>query len=187
VIASRVDGRLAGAAVLVAADIQRALHGLEGTMAQGTVYLGTGSADLIRGGDVHPHVVVPLITSPLVDAVSRAQIASADVLVAMDRSEASRLMLIAPGRPIVCIAEGVPAGRGVIHTGNPFDAVEVQEFLALSPHLAEYLPALGLDLRPFDTAPVTNAIAEAIVLASLASSGSRCSDSPPLGPSTATS
>ena len=170
-IASRVDGRLAGAAVLVAADIQRALHGLEGTMAQGTVYLGTGSADLIRGGDVHPRVVVPLITSPLVDAVSRAQIASADVLVAMDHTEANRLMLIAPGRSIVCIAEGVPAERGVIHTGNPFDAVEVQAFLALSPHLAEYLPALSLDLRPFDTTPVIDAITEAILLASLDSSG----------------
>ena len=170
-IASRIDGRLAGAAALVAAGVQRALSSLEGTMPQGTVYLGTGSADLIREGDVHPHVVVPLITSPLVDAVSRAQIASADVLVAMDRTEARRLMVIAPGRPIVCIADGAPAGREVIHTGNPFDAVEVQEFLALSPHLAEYLPALALDLRPFDTAPVIDAITEAIVLASLDSSG----------------
>ena len=169
-IASRVDRRLVGAAALVAAGIQRALNEREERVT-GTVYLGTGSADLIRRGDVHPHVVVPLITSPLVDAVSLAQIASADVLVAIDRSEASRLMLIAPGPPIVCVAGAAPAGRGVIHTGNPFDAVEVQEFLVLSPHLAEYLPALGLDLRPFDTAPVTDAITEAIVLASLHSDG----------------
>jgi hypothetical protein len=171
VIAARIDGRLTGAAALVAAGVQRALNDLEGTMPQGTVYLGTGSADLIRGGDVHPHVVVPLITSALVDAVSRAQIASADVLVAMDRTEARRLMVIAPLRSVVCVAGGVPAGRGVIHTSNPFDAVEVEAFLVMSPYLAEYLPALALDLRPFDTAPVIDAITEAIVLASLDSSG----------------
>lgn len=169
-ITSRVDPRTADACALVAHAVQHALAGLPDAMPDATVYLGAGSADLVRTADPRPHVVVPLTTTPLLDAISQAQIAQADVLVAMDHAERQRLTRIAPGRPVVVVADADPHGGGVIRTDNPFDAVEVEEFLAMSPHLAAYLPRLELDLRPFDAAPIVDAISEAILLATLDSS-----------------
>ncbi len=163
----RIDARLAEGPADVAREVVDRLVGHAIASCDGTIYLGTGSADLVTGSDPAPHVIVPLSTNALIDAVSRAQIAHADAVVMMDRVEARRLGPLIASAPVVIVAEGADDHGVVIHTANPFDAVEVEAFLALSPHIAAYLLALELDIRPFDSRPIVAAIAEAVVLVAL--------------------
>jgi hypothetical protein len=166
----RVDGRLPLRARRVADEVAANLA-TQAANVKGTAYLGAGAPDLVRIGDPRPHIMVPLLTLPFPDAVARHQLAAADVVVAMDREEASRLRGISDHRSIVLLDP--PSGtRGCpIHTSNPFDASDVMVFLESAPAAAAALEHLGVELRPFDSGPMVRAVIEAVVVSTLDSIG----------------
>ncbi len=165
----RIDGRLAPQAQRVAESVAQAL-GPASRDVTGTAYLGAGSADLVCPDDPKPHVVVPLTTSTRVDPVARAQIASADVVVAMDREEAIRLRGFA-GKAILIVDAQPGSAIAAIHTASPFDAAEVATFLVAAPAVSSALRRLNLDLRPFESKVVVDAVIEAAMAATLDSAG----------------
>jgi hypothetical protein len=165
----RIDRRLTPQAERVAQAVADALapamRGIEGT-----TYLGAGAADLVHADDPRPHVMVPLTTDGKIDSVARRQIAAADAVIAMDREEVVRLRSDIRG-VIVVIDPRHDSARAVIHTASPFDAAEVTAFLSAAPALAATLGRLDLNLRPFDTAVVVEAVIEAAMAATLDSVG----------------
>jgi hypothetical protein len=165
----RIDGRLAPQAQRVAQAVAQAL-GPASRDVTGTAYLGAGAADLVCPDDPKPHVAVPLTTNAKVDPVARSQIASADVVVAMDREEAVRLRGFVRGAIVIIDAQPGSA-VAAIHTTSPFDAAEVAAFLMAAPAMSSALRRLGLDLRAFESKVIVDAVIEAAMAAPLDSVG----------------
>lgn len=160
-----VDDRLNGAALRVARVTAANLARHTGLEITASVFLGSGSAALIAPGDPRPHVLVPLLGTRPLDAVTRAQVATADALVAMSPTEASVIRsLVAATTPIVTVSGAGSRQDQVIHTENPLDAVEVEAFLEEAPEVAAALRALDVPLEPFRPAVITEAIIEGILV-----------------------
>lgn len=169
-----IDDRLDDAPRRVATATAHDLAARPALAIECSVFLGAGSASLVTPSDPRPHVVVPLIGTRRLDAITKAQIAAADALVAMDhREEAAMRAAGASTALIITVAAVAPQQERVIHTENPLDAVEVEAFLAEAPEVAASLRVLHVPLEPFRPAAITEAIIEAI----FASSGATDLDS----------
>lgn len=162
-IGVRLDSRLSGAPLAVARAVRNDVARVTQGDLLGTVYLGVGSADLVRPEDGAPHVVVPLTRGRRLDAVEQQQIAGAAGVVAMDQAEAGLVArFMTRGAVLVIASANTPATRSVIQTGNPFDAAEVEDFLAACPRHAHALRRHAVPLLPFTPRPITLAAIEAL-------------------------
>jgi hypothetical protein len=167
VIRVTLDGRLQHAALVVARAVGDDIRRVAPRDGTGTVYLGAGSVDLIGPSDARPHVIVPLTRGRWLDTVVRDQIGHTDAVVTMDEAEMHALAPMISSRSAVVLVSTVASSTppGVIRTGNPFDAAEVQAFRRMCPTIAWELDRHGVPLDDFSPRPVTIAVLEAFEVA----------------------
>ncbi len=127
---------------------------------RGTVILGLGAPNAVRQQDIRPRVVAPAAWPQRLGAIARAQLAYADVIVALDPAEHANLTsaMPTPPRPVVT-STGFGDSCGYLPTATAYDAIEAITVISEHPDLCTSLP----DLRPGAVRSATDSAAQAII------------------------
>lgn len=158
-----VDRRSGQEAEDLASRVSALLGAPEYRGASGTLYVGSGSGDLVAPGHRRPHLVMPLTATQAADPLVRAQIASADAVILVDHDELRALAAHLRGATILLLEP--PGHAGVIHCETPREATDVARFSRECPDLYATLTTLRAMPQPFDYRHVANVITEASLAA----------------------
>ncbi len=123
-----------------------------------TVYVGCGSADLIRPEHARPHVIMPMAVSKP-DPLVRAQVGAADAVVLMDHDELRRLRKTLGDIPVLLVEQDLHSG--VLQCTTPRDAAGIDRFEQACPEVFESISALGTIPPKFDFRRVAEVVSEA--------------------------
>ena len=190
----RIEPRLRGHAREIAHTLSHALARPGLTMPDGSVFLGLGSADLIRATDPRPHVVV-LLRSPRhvvsalkkadpLDAIECAQVSHADVLLLLSWQDAKRIPhRSAPGLTVILgTADSHISSREGVLSWEPMDALLTTEVMKQNGDLADALRAAGVVIPTVDVDVLVDGVREALIVGNQRPHGSPLS--PVISPGT---
>ena len=190
----RIEPRLRGHAREIAHTLSHALARPGLTMPDGSVFLGLGSADLIRATDPRPHVVVLLrstrhVVSALkkadpLDAIECAQVSHADVLVLLSWRDAERIpRRPAPGLTVMLgTADSHISSREGVLSWEPMDALLTTEVMKQNGDLADALRTAGVVIPTVDVDVLVDGVREALIVGNQRPHGSPLS--PVISPGT---
>jgi hypothetical protein len=134
-------------------------------MTQGTIFIGSGSAGLMRTDDPRPWVMVPLALLHRPDQLGRAQLRGVDAIVVSDTSEATLLWQAIAADQTVVMCAAPPDAPQFLMGASPDDAAEAWSVVAHHNGLADALARVRTmpAVRTAPAAAAADAAIEALV------------------------